>query len=159
MESPCCSPTVLMFLALLDWRCPAHSVSKNECHWYIQPSGALAYLNISQLQNITFREISICCQGQRRTACLNVTPVWTAKGSILRLSKLELAVMQCHYSTKAGHGCWGTVQNGTVGELKSFYLGKRNAICRNYWYHVLSLTFSEKREVPLKRPTYRLICL
>lgn len=127
-----------------------YSVYKNECLWYIQPSGALAYLSISQLQNITFWEISICCQGQRRTACLNVTPVWTAKGSILRLSKLELAVMQCHYSTKAGHGCRGTVQNGTVGELKSFYLGKRNAICRNYWYYVRPWPSLKKEKCPLK---------
>lgn len=102
-------------------------------NWFIQPSIPLAYSSISSLQNITFWEISICGQGQRRTACLNVTPVWTAKGSILRLSKLELAVMQCHYSRKTGQDCWGTVQNATLGELKSFYLSKLNAVRRKYW--------------------------
>lgn len=113
--------------------CIIYSPWENECHWYSQPSIALAYSSISQPQNyITFWEISICGQGQRRTACLNVTPVWTAKGSILRLSKLELGVMQCHYSRKAGHGCWGTVQNVILGELKSFYLSKLNAVCRKY---------------------------
>lgn len=115
---------------------------KIKCQWCIQAGGGRA-LSVGYAALHFGR--CVCCQGQRRTACLNVTPVWTAKISILRVSKLELAVMQCHYSTKAGHGCRGTVQNGTVCELKSFfYLSGVNAICRKCWYNVLSLTFSAR---------------
>lgn len=43
------------------------------------------------------------------------------KGSILRLSKLELDVMQHHYTERSGHNCHNTVQNYIWASLLQMY--------------------------------------
>lgn len=82
---------------------------------------------ISLMRLFAEASVSRRASGRRRTACLNVTPIWSVKGSILGVSNLELAVMCCHYSGKAGHGCRSTVQNVTVAEPKYFWTSLKAA--------------------------------
>ena len=82
-------------------------------HMIDQPPGPRAYSSGQRLHNITFSQGDgdVVAKDKKGAACLNVTPVWTAKGSISRFSKLELPVMQCHYSGNSGQGCSHKVQS------------------------------------------------